>query len=357
MPIGYAVLLTAIAEAFGKELAKNVGAGIVETLFRQQAIARDLEEIKRLLLVIANFLATKLPGIVYDQSKRAGADLIQMEVVEIVDTVVGSTAILKEKRIASSPARFDACSELDAHVERLFEKAGVLRTYGQIYYASVSVALLACLVAYAEMVEVEPVRFKALAVRLNAWKAQLPSWLDTSSQGSLGWIDRTLDADYELAARLLHEMDSRVVGHETRYLLGWQRRDYPADPDSGTPATYAIQTYGCWFYYDGESVVGDEPLGAVYSLPNNSPTTRAQVMALAIRDRYYDPAGFYRITDGYLGYRPAFDAAAARLSQMVEQVKAYPSLSPPAKSAVSQVKAMVDAINKALDNPIAQAVL
>ena len=56
MPIGYAVLLTAIAEAFGKELAKNVGAGIVETLFRQQAIARDLEEIKRLLLVIANWI-------------------------------------------------------------------------------------------------------------------------------------------------------------------------------------------------------------------------------------------------------------------------------------------------------------
>jgi uncharacterized membrane protein YheB (UPF0754 family) len=196
MPAGYAILLTTIAEAFGKEIAENIGAGIVETLFNQQAIARDLEKIKQLLLAIADFIAKKLPGIVYDQSKRAGADLIQMEVVEIIDTVLGSTAVLKAKRLENSAERYEACSELDAHVERLFEKAGILRTYGQIYYASVSVALQACLLAYAEMTEIEPVRFKALAIRLNTWKVQLTSWLDPIDQGSLGSFNKTLDADY-----------------------------------------------------------------------------------------------------------------------------------------------------------------
>jgi hypothetical protein len=352
MPVLVLLLVTA-AEAYAKQLAAEMGSALVETVFNQKKIADDLADIKRQLLAISKYLIEILPNVIYEQGKRVEAEDSQNRAVEKVTTVLGAIAYLKEKRNVGKPNKDQiqevrqATRTLSEYTTSLFEEAGVLISYGQPYYAVVCISFETCIKAYAEMVDVDPDQFKVLAVRLGAWREKLQTWTDVSTQNSLGFIDRSLDNEYAIAVHAFDGMDVRKLPHETRYLLAWK---HVGD---------TVQVYGGWFAFDGNTFQGDEPLGAVFNIEPGSQPRRAQVLALAGPEpnRFMSPEWFFDVLDdSYVG-RPAYDAAADRLGQLLGAFKAYPTLSPPAKKAVTLVRAMQDKIDAILANPKAAAAI
>ncbi len=83
--------------------ANRVGAGIVETLFRQQQIAADLEAIKLQLAAISAFFRAALPGLMRRTTDAALAQRVEFDIVEKVRTIRRAIASLQRARDNGSP--------------------------------------------------------------------------------------------------------------------------------------------------------------------------------------------------------------------------------------------------------------
>lgn len=362
------VILEKIGAEFAQDLAVEIGGGIVETLFNQQAINRNLEDIKSKLSQIYFWMTQNLPNVIYDKTKQVIAESTQYDAIEKINTVVGNIALIKKKKNAKcDPNDPQACifarqevlqvaTDLNRSAVALFEKAGELITYGQAYYAVICVSFSTCINVYKELVEVDQDQFIPLVIRLRDWQGRLKDWSNNSVPHSLGYIDKTLDSEYTIAVNAFDGMDVRKQPHETRYLLSWERvseLDYITQK-----MQHLVHYYGCWFEFDGNRFLGDEPIGGVISDPDGIITTRDQLMAIINPEpnRYQDPKWFFNIVDNNRGGFPLYEACVYRLQALFHAMKNYSNLSPGAKKAVNLVRDMQAAIDAILEEPIAYAV-
>ena len=242
-------LLGTAAEAYGKELATEIGGGIVETLFNQAQIAADLESIKRQLAALSDFIRNRLPALVQRATDASIAHKVEFEVVEKVRTIRGSIATLnKARQSGAAPINIQfLVSELAGHCDQVFEMGGVLISYGQPHYAAVGVAFAAGLKGYAEAAREEPARAESVLSLANTWKTRLAVWLDPaipdSMQSKLTWLEERI----RLGASCVPSFETWNT-HTTREVaISWW----------GDPAT-GIGIAGAWFgYWQDKGLQGD----------------------------------------------------------------------------------------------------
>lgn len=322
-------LLGTAAELYIKELANKVGAGIVETLFRQQQIAADLEAIKLQLAAISAFLRDELPGLVRRTTDTALAQRVEFDVVEKVRTIRGAIASLQRARDNGAPQaniQFLA-SELAGHCDQVFEMGGVLISYGQPYYAAVGVAFAAGLRGYSETAKEEPARIESVLALASAWKPRLQSWLSPeipdSMRAKLNWLEGRL----QLGAATVPSFETWNT-HTTREVaISWS-----GDPETG------IQIFAAWFGYwkdrglDGNMLVRIVPPGLTFQQAIEQKAARPTTPTIP---------EWWTVKPGVPASRADYEQCAAMLHNLIDDYYACQRNQDPLSKAVKVIEATV----------------
>lgn len=319
-------LLGSAAEAYGKQLALTVGAGIVETLFHQGQIAADLDEIKRQLAALSDFIRNKLPALVVRATDVSLAHKAEFDVAEKARTIAGSIATLKR---AINDKRPDVniqfiVSELVGHSDAIFELGGSLIAYGQPHYASVGIAFGAGLSGYAAAAAVSPERIEGIKAVASNWKVRLQPWVDAkipeSFLAKLNWLQER----YDLGAKTVPSFETWNT-HTTREVaISWK----------GSTET-GVWIHGAWFgYWKDKGLQGDTL--AWFIQPG---TSYEQAMAEhLVRPTTPTIPEWWQIKGDVPASMTDYNQCADALAMLIVDYYSYADLAPPLKGAVSLIE-------------------
>jgi len=332
---GIVVVLSAAAEAYAKQLAASVGEGIVETLFHQGEIARDLDEIKKQIAALSEFIRNKLPALIERSVDLAFARKAEFDVAEKARTIVSSIATLESAKNKQAPANNIQfiVSELVGHADAIFEMGGTLIAYGQPYYASVGLAFGAGLKAYAAVVKVAPERVDGLRTRAGDWKNRLQPWVDASRPTSLLGFLNWLQSRYDLGVKTVPSFETWIT-HTTREVaISWTQYDD------------RVFVNGAWFgYWQGKGLDG-KPLGRW--LPPNVTFDQAAANGTL----QYTLPEWWTIKPNVPASMDDYNQCAYELSMLIVDYYSYPELAPAAKNAVAIVTEALKVIETIIGRP------
>ncbi len=332
----FVFLLPAAAEAFGKQLAVEIGGGIVETLFNQKAIHEDLARIKLQLEDLSEFLRTKLPALIGREVKESLAQFTQFDVAEKARTIKSSIATLEHAAAAHASDEIlqGLISELVGHADAVFERGGTLIEYGQPYYASVGIAFGAGFSGYTAALKFAPERLAGLRTRVGDWRARLLPWVDASLPNSLSGNLARLQTRHALGERVYPLVDAQNPVPKREFVLSWVEQE----PNR-------IFANGAWFeYWSDRDVVGNK-LGSW--LPHGKTFAEASAegsLPYAIPE-WWEVKEF-KVPEGLDFYTQAARSLSSLMADYFLAMTVVPRLT----SAVAVVKSMLDAIEVVITN-------
>jgi hypothetical protein len=322
-------VLEAAAEAYAKQLAVSVGEGVVETLFNQKEIASDLEEIKKMLVALSEFIRSELPILVERAVDTALAKKLEYDVVEKALTVRGSIAVLNSASETNVPEwrlQF-LISELAFHADGLFEMAGALTSYGQPYYASVGVAFGLSLKAYASIVAHAPERFESLFLRASDWKPRLAGWVDDKRQSSFSSHLKWYKERFALGARTVPSFETWKTHTTREVLISWQRQGN------------VIWLFGAWYgYWQDKGLQGDT---LARSLDEGQSVEAAQAAGVL---RYTIPE-WYEVKADAIPSMADYEQCAEELNKLIADYYRYPFVAPSLEKANDLINSLLVAID------------
>ena len=325
-------ILETAAEAYAKELALSLGAGLVEALFNQGEIARDLNEIKKELAVLSDFIRNRLPILIERSVDLSFAKRAEFEVVEKANTIRGAIAALQaalENDAPEANIQF-LVSELAGHADALFETGGALISYGQPYYASVAVAFGMSVKAYAQLVSVAPERFESLYTRAGIWRRKLLTWVDPSQAASFVGVLDWLEGRHALGQKTVPSFETWNTGTTREVLISWEQKD-----DS-------IWLFGAWFGYWRDRGLNGNMLYRI--LPSGTSVEQAAANGQL---RYTMPE-WWAVKANVPTSRADYEQCAEQLSTLIHDYYSYTDLAPPLQNSVALVKSMLHVIDTVL---------
>ena len=326
------VVLEAAAEAYGKQLAMSVGEGIVETLFRQEQIASDLNEIKKQLAALSDFIRNKLPTLIERSVDLAFARKAEFDVAEKARTISGGIATLRQALKDGAP---DAnlqflVSELAGHADAIFEIGGALIAYGQPYYASVGVAFGAGLKAYSTLVSVAPERFQSLKNRASDWKFRLQPWLDAARPSSLSGSLMWWESRYALGLKTVPSFETWNTHTTREVVISW------------TKLGGNVFVNGAWFGYWRDKGLQGDTLGRWLKPGQTFEQARAK------GELPYTLPEWWTIRADVPASKGDYEQCAYLLSTLIHDYYLYQEIAPTMKKAVAIVNATMAALEKIL---------
>ena len=351
-------VLSAAAEAYAKQLAATLGTGIVETLFHQDGIFKDLEDIKAQIAALSDFVRNQLPPLVGQIVDLELKKQTEGKIVEKAVTIAGRIGTLENALKAHLPeAQIDTfVTELVGHTDAILEMGGELLSGGQAFYASVSIAFGASLKGYAAIAKVAPLRVGEYKRRMESWKVRLQPWLNSAVATSLTGYQAYLNGRQELGKKVVPTVQSWLVGHERRFAISWF--DSPGGPGFAFDNTFppppvippAVIVYGGWF--------------ALYP-PVTAPTSNADELGQRLPEGVtFDQAvangtlaftipEWWTVKENVPASRADYDQSIADLQAVISDYNRYPAVIVPVNHAidltVSAVKQIDRLINGTMD--------
>jgi len=333
-------IIAAAAEAFAEQLGQTVGEGLVETLFNQQAINRNLEDIKKKLDELIDYLRNEMPSLVERKVELVLARDIGYKIIEKADTIAGSIATLKKSRqLKEAPGVVqNHLAALVSHAEQIAEMGGTLITYGQPFYTSVGVAFAAMLKAYEATIAESPSTAASLRTRLTSWQPRLAPWIDHTRPSSLAAAYDWVENRQKIGLKVLPTFWTWDTHVERRVALSWNQFGE------------SVMVFGAWygFYKDdaGRTYMNGNLLGQMLPPDLSVDSARAQgVLQFTIPE-----SEWWEVKHNTPASRADYDEAAARLSSLQQDFERYPKLMPAVKGAMDLVVEMERQIVQILDH-------